>query len=81
MYFAGKKMIQKAKDRGHTHLFEIIQNAEIFRDVGHIVLVHFSNKYSANYIRDCLSTKLPTELREKVTPAVVAKATVATTNS
>jgi ribonuclease Z len=77
----GKNMIQKAKGFGHTHLMEIAQNAELFKDVGHIVLVHFSNKYSPKYIHDCINDKLPPRLREKVTPAVVAKATVATTYS
>ncbi|CAG5133178.1 unnamed protein product [Candidula unifasciata] len=74
----GKNMVQKARDFGHTHLQEIAQNAEIFKDVGHIILVHFSNKYSAKYIHDCIHQKLPPELRDKVTPAVVAKATFAT---
>ncbi|BFZ18505.1 hypothetical protein BsWGS_21544 [Bradybaena similaris] len=74
----GKNMVQKARDFGHTHLQEIAQNAEIFKDVGHIILVHFSNKYSARYIHDCIQQKLPLELRDKVTPAVVAKATFAT---
>uniref|UniRef100_A0A0B7BI90 Uncharacterized protein n=1 Tax=Arion vulgaris TaxID=1028688 RepID=A0A0B7BI90_9EUPU len=75
----GKNMIQKAKDFGHTHLLEIAQNPEIFKDVGHIILVHFSNKYSPKYIHDCVNGTLPAQLREKVTPAVVAKATTATT--
>lgn len=74
----GKNMVQKARDFGHTHLQEIAQNAEIFKDVGHIILVHFSNKYSARYIHDCIQQKLPQALRDKVTPAVVAKATFAT---
>ncbi|KAH9525426.1 mitochondrial 3'-tRNA processing endonuclease Trz2 [Bulinus truncatus] len=75
----GKDMVQKAKDRGHTHLSELIQNAELFSEVGHIILVHFSNKYPTKYIRDCLHHRLPPQLRNKVTPATVAKATVATT--
>ncbi|CAL1536168.1 unnamed protein product [Lymnaea stagnalis] len=75
----GKNMVQKAKDRGHTHLLELSQNADLFDDVGHIVLVHFSNKYSPKYIRDCVYHKLPPKLRIKVTPATVAKATTATT--
>ncbi|GFO07504.1 ribonuclease z [Plakobranchus ocellatus] len=76
----GKNMIQKARERGHTHLIEIAENAEIFKDVGHIVLVHFSNKYSTKYIFDCLRDKLPSDLRAKVTPATVAKATMASTS-
>ncbi|XP_059175959.1 uncharacterized protein LOC131955739 [Physella acuta] len=73
----GKNMVQKARDRGHTHLSELCQHADLFKDVGHIVLVHFSNKYPAKYIRDCIYHKLPPELRIKVTPATVAKTTVA----
>ena len=36
-----------------------------------------SDKYPAKYIRDCIYHKLPPELRIKVTPATVAKTTVA----
>ncbi|XP_005100447.2 tRNase Z TRZ1 [Aplysia californica] len=74
----GKNMVQKARDRGHTHLCEIAQNAELFEDVEHIVLVHFSNKYPPKYISDCIRDKLPLSLRNKVTPGTVAKATKAT---
>ncbi|KAK0058817.1 nuclear ribonuclease Z [Biomphalaria pfeifferi] len=75
----GKNMIQKAKERGHTHLSELIQHAELFSEVGHIVLVHFSNKYSSKYIKDCFFHRLPQQLRGKVTPATVAKSTFAST--
>lgn len=73
----GKNMFKKARDFGHIHLSEMAENADIFQDVGHIILVHFSNKYSAKYIVDCIRNKLPTQLQGKVTPAIVAKATTA----
>ncbi|GFR90457.1 ribonuclease Z [Elysia marginata] len=71
----GKNMLKKAHEFGHIHLSEIADNADVFQNVGHIVLVHFSNKYSPKYISDCIRDKLPLQLKGKVTPATVAKAT------
>lgn len=76
-----KNTVKKARDRGHCHLCEFTENAELFKDVGHIVLMHFSNKYSPQYIINCLMEKLPTALKDKVSPALVAKATKPSTFS
>ncbi|KAK3740209.1 hypothetical protein RRG08_054232 [Elysia crispata] len=73
----GKNMFKKAREFGHIHLNEIAENADVFQDVGHIILVHFSNKYSPKYISECIRDKLPPKLQGKVTPATVAKATTA----
>ncbi|RUS79235.1 hypothetical protein EGW08_013020, partial [Elysia chlorotica] len=73
----GKNMFKKAREYGHIHLHEFVENANIFEEVGHIILVHFSNKYSPKYISDCIRNKLPQPLQGKVTPATVAKATTA----
>ncbi|KAL8574323.1 hypothetical protein ACOMHN_015854 [Nucella lapillus] len=65
--------VEKARARGHTHLQEIADNAALFRDVGHILLMHFSTKYSASYVSQAVPKALPAELREKVHCATVAK--------
>ncbi|XP_041349022.1 tRNase Z TRZ1-like isoform X2 [Gigantopelta aegis] len=69
----GKDMIQLARKRGHQHLAEIVQNADLFKNIQHIVLMHFSDKYSTEYIRTLTSVQLPPSLREKVLLATWAK--------
>ena len=68
-----KDCVQLARDRGHIHLQEVVDNAHLFQDVGSILLVHFSTKYSAEYVRRCVSEQLPPELKDKVHCATVAK--------
>lgn len=65
--------MQVAKDRGHTHLQEISDNAHLFKDVQDILLVHFSTKYSADYVQQYVSTNIAPELKGKVHCATVAK--------
>lgn len=62
----GKDIIQQARDRGHTHLFEIFQNAELFRDIDKILLIHFSDKYSVKYIQSQVYSNMPQLLQEKI---------------
>ncbi|ELT99514.1 hypothetical protein CAPTEDRAFT_108450, partial [Capitella teleta] len=58
--------IPKAREWGHTHLQEIIDRKEKFRDLERILLVHFSDKYSARYIRQRTAEMLPNNLKQKV---------------
>lgn len=65
--------IQKAREFGHIHLQEISDNAHLFRDVKYILLIHFSTKYSAEYIQQFVSTSIAPELLGKVYCATIAK--------
>ena len=62
----GKDIIKQARDRGHIHLFEIFQNAELFRNVDKILLIHFSDKYSIGYINEQVNANVPESLRDKI---------------
>lgn len=54
-----------ARERGHTHLNDLAERAELFRDVGEILLVHFSQRYTNGFIAENLA-RLPDGFREKV---------------
>ncbi|KAL3856677.1 hypothetical protein ACJMK2_011405 [Sinanodonta woodiana] len=69
----GKDMIQQARDRGHIHLAEIIDNAHLFENIEHILLMHFSDKYSESEINDKVFSVLPEPLKKKVLVATRAK--------
>ncbi|KAK3591487.1 hypothetical protein CHS0354_031593 [Potamilus streckersoni] len=69
----GKDIIRQARDRGHIHLAEIIDNAHLFENVQHILLMHFSDKYSENEITDKVFSILPESLKKKVLVATIAK--------
>jgi len=66
-------MMQKARDRGHIHLQELAYYAYLFENVKNIVLIHFSDKYSPNYIQYVARLKLADSLVDKVHVATVAK--------
>ncbi|KAK6191331.1 hypothetical protein SNE40_003050 [Patella caerulea] len=68
-----KDMVKLAQDRGHTHLQEFIDNEHLFRDIQHIVLIHFSDKYSSNYIKRVVYSSLPDSLIDKVVVSTYAK--------
>lgn len=59
---------EDAREYGHTHLDEIVANADAFANVGALVLIHFSPRYSIETILECLDRKLPPELKEKAVP-------------
>jgi len=54
-----------AFQRGHTHLNDLADRADLFRDVGEILLVHFSQRYTNSFIADHVA-KLPESIRGKV---------------
>ncbi|XP_013405403.1 tRNase Z TRZ1 isoform X2 [Lingula anatina] len=63
----GKTSRTKARERGHVHLQELIDNADLFKDVGSIYLMHFSDKYSSGYIwRTVKKVSLPAPLKGKL---------------
>ena len=64
-YIDDKRPVERARQWGHTHLDEIIHYADVFKNEK-IVLIHFSLRYSPNYIRKILEKKLPSSLKDRV---------------
>jgi ribonuclease Z len=56
-----------ARAKGHVHLDEVIERAELFGNEA-LVLTHFSSRYTAAEIVRLLDARLPAKLRERVTP-------------
>ncbi|CAH1802357.1 unnamed protein product [Owenia fusiformis] len=71
--FKGKTSVEKARERGHTHLQEIVVNLDILQDVQSIMLVHFSDKYSSRFIQETVMQSVPAEMRHKVFVSTLAK--------
>lgn len=60
---------EMAEKKGHTHISQIAEALERHRDsmrCKHIVLNHFSMKYSADHILDSIKKKIPEEFRERI---------------
>ncbi len=62
----GVSTVQKARDRGHCHLQEFVDHADLFRHVRNLVLLHFSDKYSSRYVKKQLTELVPDKLRAKI---------------
>ena len=60
-----KVSIEKSKKRGHIHLDEVIERADLFQNE-RIYMMHFSARYSPGQIKKILSDRLPENLAEKV---------------
>ncbi|KAF7831694.1 tRNase Z TRZ2, chloroplastic [Senna tora] len=58
--------IDHARQHGHTHIFEIIENAQWIRNKA-VLLTHFSSRYNIEDIRQAAS-KLQSRLSAKVVP-------------
>ena len=71
----GQTAVERARERGHIHLKEIVDNSQAFDDVEHILLMHFSTKYSVGYIENTVQALLKDhpKLYEKVHLATVMK--------
>ena len=69
----GKNYVEIARQWGHVHLLEIYKNAKLFKNVDHILLMHFSDRYSVDYIRKKVYDDIPEELRNKIHIATLAK--------
>lgn len=63
-YIDDKRPPERAHLWGHTHLYDIIAEPELFQNEK-LVLVHFSRRYSAQQIEKTLKKKLPMELKNK----------------
>jgi ribonuclease Z len=64
-YLDDKKNVEKAREWGHIHLDEIIQNADSFKNEK-IVLIHFSKRYSPKTIKELVYSKIPPSLKDRV---------------
>ncbi|KAG1710960.1 hypothetical protein DVH05_013681 [Phytophthora capsici] len=64
-YADSKMTSQDAIDRGHMHIDQIADNEKLFQHVGTLVLVHFSARYSAEQLADCIQARLPLSLQRK----------------
>lgn len=60
-----KKSLESARAGCHIHLDEIIERAELFQNE-HIVLMHFSQLYTPQEVREILDRRLPPSLRARV---------------
>ncbi len=64
-YLDDSRPVQRARDWGHTHLDEIIQHEDKFKNE-RLVLVHISKRYKKKEIIKILEKKLPSSLKQKV---------------
>ncbi|ETP17966.1 hypothetical protein F441_07745 [Phytophthora nicotianae CJ01A1] len=64
-YTDSKMTIQDAVARGHMHLDQLAIHENLFQRVGTLVLVHFSARYSAEELAECIQTRLPQSLQVK----------------
>jgi ribonuclease Z len=67
-YLDAERPVSRAREWGHTHLFEIRDNAEVFKNIEVIYLTHISPRYSSKMVHHSLRTFLPPELQKKIIP-------------
>jgi ribonuclease Z len=63
-YIDEKRSIERARTWGHTHLDEIIENINWFKNEK-VVLIHLSRRYSAKYAQSVIQKKLNKSQQEK----------------
>ena len=59
--------VEECRAKGHIHLFEVAERAELFRNEA-ILFTHFSSRYRPAEVLHALDRALPPGLRERVTP-------------
>lgn len=67
-FICDERPVDRARQWGHIHLDEIVANAEAFRDVEQLYLIHFSPRYRKDRIHQTLKKKLPDWLHAKTVP-------------
>lgn len=60
-----KRSVEQTRERGHTHVQEIIDRAELFSQHRKLVLVHRSPRHSRRFAQSVVDEQFPEELREK----------------
>ncbi len=64
-YVCDKRDTDRAREWGHTHLDEIVENAEAFENEA-IVLIHASKRYSYREYQDWVRKKIPSVLKDRI---------------
>lgn len=64
-YIDDDRPVQRARDWGHIHLYEIIEHAKLFQNE-RLVLMHFSRRYYPKQIKKQLQKKVPDFLYPRV---------------
>ena len=67
-FICEERPVERARRWGHIHLDEIVANAEAFREVEQLYLIHFSPRYRHQQVHATLKQKLPAWLHEKTVP-------------
>lgn len=62
-----RKTLEAARAGCHVHLDEVIERADKFKNET-IVLMHFSQLYKPNEVREILDARCPSDLRERIVP-------------
>ena len=57
--------VERAREMGHVHLDEIAAHAELFREVGALLLTHVSARYGPAEARELVHRKLPPWLAQR----------------
>ena len=56
---------ESAMDYGHLHVDDLVEHVEMFLEVGHLLLVHFSARYKRSEVVRELEARIPPWLQEK----------------
>ncbi|MFL5345582.1 MAG: MBL fold metallo-hydrolase [Hyalangium sp.] len=64
-YLDEKRTVEETQERLHLHLDEIIARAEQFQNEA-LVLMHFSQLYSPDHVRDLIRERVPPSLHERI---------------
>lgn len=64
-YVCDKRDTNRAREWGHTHLDEIVENADAFENEA-IVLIHGSKRYSYREYQDWIRKKIPSILKDRI---------------
>lgn len=60
------RSVQQTRERGHTHVQEILDHAELFAQHRNLVLVHRSPRHSRRFAQSVVDESFPEQLRDKV---------------
>ncbi|TGN20112.1 MBL fold metallo-hydrolase [Leptospira idonii] len=64
-YYCDKRGVERAREWGHTHLDEIVQNADAFENES-IVLIHASKRYRYKELIEIVDKKIPDSLKDRI---------------
>ncbi len=67
-YIDDDRPVERARQWGHLHLDELVENVEAFRETERLFLLHFSPRYGKDKICKTLKKRLPTWLYQRTTP-------------